>query len=123
VTHFRSPELLAIARTQRCTLRLSGCIGGPCVAAHSNQAKHGKGKSIKAHDCFIAFACDPCHRELDQGKNYSRAEKEAAFERAHIESLPILFRAVMREPSARRPTVKACKRSNLSTSKTLPRRN
>ena len=72
---FRSPELLRVAAGQSCTLRLPGCTGGPCVSAHSNQAKHGKGRSVKADDCFIAHACDRCHREIDQGKNLTRAEK------------------------------------------------
>lgn len=38
------------------------------VAAHSNQLKHGKGGGLKAHDCYIAWACYACHAELDQGK-------------------------------------------------------
>ena len=46
------------------------CNGNPetTVAAHSNELRHGKGMGIKAHDCFIAWACNSCHAEIDQGK-------------------------------------------------------
>jgi hypothetical protein len=118
---FRSPELLRLAAGESCTLRLSGCTGGPCVSAHSNQAKHGKGRSVKADDCFIAHACDHCHREIDQGKNLSRAEKFEAWDRGFIETLPRLFRSLMQTVESR-PRVKERNRSNLSSSKILPRR-
>jgi ferredoxin len=45
------------------------------VAAHSNQLRHGKGMGIKAHDCYIAWACSNCHAEIDQGNKLSRQEK------------------------------------------------
>jgi hypothetical protein len=35
--------------------------------AHSNLMMHGKGVSIKAHDCFFAALCHACHAWLDQG--------------------------------------------------------
>jgi hypothetical protein len=58
VDKFRSPELLRLAAGKDCTLRIQGiCVTGPCVSAHSNQSLHGKSKSAKADDCFIAWAC------------------------------------------------------------------
>ena len=30
---------------------------------------------IKAHDCFIAFACSSCHAEIDQGFRLTKDEK------------------------------------------------
>jgi hypothetical protein len=116
----RSPELLALAADQECTIGLPGCTKGPCVSAHSNQAKHGKGKSVKADDCFVAHACDFCHREIDQGKNLTRAEKFEAWERGHIKTLPRLFRALM-QVQASRPRVKQHSGTALTSSKIVPR--
>jgi len=121
VTRFRSPELLGLAADETCTIRLPGCQQGPCVSAHSNQAKHGKGRGVKADDCFIAHACDACHREIDQGHKLTREEKFAAWERGHIETLPRLFRALMR-PIEQRPRTRERVGSNLSSSKIVPRR-
>jgi hypothetical protein len=75
---FRSQRLLNQARGQSCTLNIpSVCNGNPetTVAAHSNQLRHGKGMGIKAHDCYIAWACSNCHAEIDQGNKLSRQEK------------------------------------------------
>ena len=33
--------------------------------AHSNLDEHGKGKGLKAHDCFWAALCFACHAWLD----------------------------------------------------------
>lgn len=46
-----------------------------CEPAHSNWSEHGKGMSIKAHDCFFAAMCHDCHAALDQGKDGGRWEK------------------------------------------------
>jgi hypothetical protein len=115
--HFRSPELLRLAAGHDCTLRIEGlCVTGPCVSAHSNQSCHGKGRSIKAHDCFIAFACDPCHRELDQGKRFTREQKIEIWTRGHNETLPILMAEILETKAERRPRAEAAK-----PTKTLPR--
>lgn len=53
------------------------------VSAHSNWSRHGKGMSIKAHDCFIAFLCARCHRELDQGSKLSKEERQEMWQAAH----------------------------------------
>lgn len=103
IAYFRSAELLAMAAEHACTIRLPGCKGGPCVSCHSNQAKHGKGKSVKAHDCFIAFGCSHCHYEIDQGKNLSAAERTAAWERGHIATMLIIFAALLAAAPSRKP--------------------
>jgi hypothetical protein len=75
---YRSKRLLDAARGQDCQLQIpSICNGNPetTVAAHSNQLIHGKGLGIKAHDCFIAWACSSCHAEIDQGNKLSHQEK------------------------------------------------
>jgi len=56
------------------------------VSAHSNLQAHGKGKAIKAHDCFVCWACRDCHEWLDHGQA-TRQEKEGAFERAKDRTL------------------------------------
>ncbi|WP_180084861.1 DUF968 domain-containing protein [Acinetobacter sp. YH12145] len=61
----------------------------PCIrcgnpnsqAAHSNSAKHGKGRGIKASDQFAIPLCHSCHSQFDQFKLGNRAESEAMFEK------------------------------------------
>jgi ferredoxin len=45
------------------------------VWAHSNMAEHGKGKSIKSHDCFGFLACAVCHVEIDQGRRMAQGHR------------------------------------------------
>lgn len=57
------------ARGQDCTLKIpGGCCGdsSTTVWAHSNEARHGKGLGIKAHDHFGAYACWKCHAIYDR---------------------------------------------------------
>lgn len=65
MSNFRCPALLRLARDQACMN--CGIEDGTIVSAHSNSSTHGKGKSLKSHDCFIAFLCHRCHGWLDQG--------------------------------------------------------
>ena len=61
----------------------------PCVrcgnphsqAAHSNSAKHGKGRSIKSSDQFTIPLCATCHAAFDRFELGNRAESEAMFEK------------------------------------------
>ena len=61
----------------------------PCVrcgnpnsqAAHSNSAKHGKGRGIKASDAFVIPLCFKCHAAFDRFELGNRAESEAMFEK------------------------------------------
>lgn len=61
----------------------------PCVrcgnpnsqAAHSNSAKHGKGRSIKSSDQFTIPLCHSCHFQFDTFQFGTRAESEAMFEK------------------------------------------
>ena len=60
----------------------------PCIrcgnpdsqAAHSNSAKHGKGRGIKASDQFAIPLCHSCHSQFDQFKLGDREESEKLFE-------------------------------------------
>jgi hypothetical protein len=58
--------------------------------AHSNQSRHGKGMSLKAHDCFHAALCHECHVWLDQGPA-PREEKIAFWQDAFEQTLLIYF--------------------------------
>lgn len=69
--------------------RLAAIRRLPCIrcgnphsqAAHSNSAKHGKGRSIKAGDEFTIPLCFKCHAALDRFELGNRAESEAMFEK------------------------------------------
>lgn len=69
--------------------RLAAIRKLPCVrcgnpnsqAAHSNSAKHGKGRGIKASDAFVIPLCATCHAAFDRFQLGNRAESEAMFEK------------------------------------------
>lgn len=91
-SYYRDRALLDAVYQIDCTLQIPGvCEGGAGEPAHSNQSRHGKGGSIKAHDCFVAAGCRSCHRELDQGKRFTREEKADIWQRAHERTLLQLF--------------------------------
>jgi len=82
----RNPHLLAMARGQRCLLRIPGvCTENreTTVACHSNLGIHGKAGARKAEDFYSCWGCMACHRWLDQDKRPSYEEKTEAFLRAH----------------------------------------
>ena len=65
-------------------VRLLPCVrcGNPdSQAAHSNSAKHGKGRSIKSSDQFTIPLCFKCHAAFDRFELGNRAESEAMFEK------------------------------------------
>ena len=65
-------------------VRLLPCVrcGNPnSQAAHSNSAKHGKGRSIKSSDLFTVPLCFKCHAAFDRFELGNRAESEAMFEK------------------------------------------
>ena len=91
---YRSKKLLDAARGQECTIRLPNiCNNNPetVVSAHSNQLRHGKGGGLKAHDCFVAWACYACHAELDQGHRFRYDEKIEYWQRGFEETLLQMF--------------------------------
>ena len=68
--------------------RLAAIRKLPCIrcgnpnsqAAHSNSAKHGKGRSIKSSDLFVIPLCFKCHAAFDRFELGNRAESEAMFD-------------------------------------------
>lgn len=83
--YIRSRKLLDACREIPC--QVSGVSDGTVVAAHSNQAIHGKGRGIKADDNRVAAMSYAIHAELDQGKKWSRAEAQAIWWQAHISTV------------------------------------
>ena len=73
----------------RSSKRLAKIRKLPCIrcgnpnsqAAHSNSAKHGKGRGIKASDAFVIPLCAICHAAFDRFELGNRAESEAMFDR------------------------------------------
>ena len=61
----------------------------PCIrcgnphsqAAHSNSAKHGKGRGVKASDLFTIPLCFKCHAAFDRFELGNREQSEAMFEK------------------------------------------
>ena len=90
--NYRNRDLLDLAYAIPCQFNLPGCDGGVGEPAHSNQSRHGKGGSIKSHDCFFASGCRSCHREVDQGKTMSREEKFDVWQRAYERTMLELWR-------------------------------
>lgn len=86
---YQNKRIRESARGQQCAFQIPGvCNGNPetTVWAHSNKQRHGKGRGLKAHDIFGAYACSACHEWYDQGPA-SRDEKDDAFQLAHERSL------------------------------------
>lgn len=85
---YRNRALLNAAREFPCQL----CDArGTTVAAHSNQGIHGKGKSTKAHDCFVAYVCFDCHNAIDgQGLiAHHGARRHLLWELAHFKTVQL----------------------------------
>ena len=86
---YRNQKLLEAVRESPC--QVCGVADGTVVAAHSNQLRDGKGRSLKAHDYRIAALCFRCHAELDQGVKMTKAERIEMWESAHRGTIGWLF--------------------------------
>lgn len=81
-----------LCRGQQCFLQIPGiCCNDPqtVVPCHSNQSRHGKGMGHKAEDIFTVPGCWLCHREIDQGKTFTKEEKFAIWDAAYAEWEPV----------------------------------
>lgn len=87
--NYRNQKLLEAVRDFPC--QHCGVNDGTVCAAHSNQLRDGKGRSIKAHDYRIAAMCFKCHAEIDQGAKLSKQERLDMFEEAHRRTVGLLF--------------------------------
>jgi hypothetical protein len=74
----RDEALTRLAKDQPCMVPWKGYrFHDPrtVVWCHSNMSLHGKGKSVKAHDCFGFFGCMLCHHDIDQGAGLLASER------------------------------------------------
>lgn len=88
---YRNKHLLSLAKESPVCFGCERRNDGTVVAAHSNQLRDGKGKGIKAHDYRVAYLCQQCHYEIDQGNQYSKAERFALWDEAHRKTIGWLF--------------------------------
>ena len=86
---YRNKKLLETVSESPC--QMCGAKDGTVVAAHSNQLRDGKGRSLKAHDYRIAALCSICHHQIDQGFLFDRKEKQEKWEQAHRDTIGWLF--------------------------------
>lgn len=86
--YIRSAKLMQAYRKIPC--QHCGIDDGTVCGAHSNQAKHGKGRGIKASDIFCASLCHACHMQVDQGRSMSRTEREFVWDGAHRRTVDAL---------------------------------
>lgn len=83
--YIRSAKLMQAYRKIPC--QHCGIDDGTVCGAHSNQAKHGKGRGIKASDIYCASLCHACHMAVDQGRSMSRVERETVWNNAHLKTI------------------------------------
>ena len=92
---YRSPALLKLARGAPCLVAIEGiCTGNreSVVAAHGNWQNLGKGVGLKAHDCFIAFACQACHDAIDGRTHHiPKADRRYYWQRGFERTVLYLF--------------------------------
>lgn len=88
--YVRSEKLLVACRAIAC--QHCGRDDGTVVAAHSNEAIHGKGRSIKASDIYVASLCHHCHMALDQGSQMTKAERQTVWLTAHLKTVTQLVK-------------------------------
>ena len=88
---YRNKKLLDFAKFSPCCFACERFNDGTVVAAHSNQLRDGKGKGIKAHDFRVAYLCNQCHIEIDQGSRLSKSERVEAWEEAHRKTVDWWF--------------------------------
>lgn len=75
--NYRNPALLSLAAKCPVCMLCGAANVGQVVACHSNSQSDGKGMGIKASDACVAFCCDTCHREIDQGGQSKAWKREA----------------------------------------------
>lgn len=88
--YYRNEALTRMCHDIPCQCQRLTCHGGKSVPAHSNQGKHGKGRGIKAHDCFVASMCNDCHFEVDNGRQLSEAKRAELWTDAWRSTMAIL---------------------------------
>ena len=86
--YFRSKKHLKNVASLPC--QVCG-LEGSTQAAHSNQAKHGKGRGIKASDEYTAALCFKHHFLIDQGQSLTKEERVDMWDKAHQKTVNALI--------------------------------
>lgn len=66
-----------------------GVQDGTVVSAHRNELK---GTGIKNPDWQIAYLCNRCHFELDNGKDLTKEERRNMWNAAYVKTVDYWFR-------------------------------
>ncbi len=85
--YIRSQKLLKAVASLRCMH--CGTSEG-VQASHSNWSEHGKAKSLKASDIYVAALCQRDHYEIDQGKNLTKDQRKEMWLNAHKKTVETL---------------------------------
>mgnify|MGYP003340733765 CR=1 FL=1 len=111
---YRDDDLLRLAEGEKCLLQISphclGEDGSTTVAAHSNFGVHGKGRGLKAEDCYSVWACYKCHRIFDEGGLHIRKGKEDMFFAALLRQIEE-WRKIATTPTLKPWRVQAARRA------------
>lgn len=83
--YVRSRKLMQAYRAIPC--QHCGVDDGTVCGAHSNQAKHGKARGMKASDIYCASLCHRDHMMIDQGAHMTREARESAWNAAHSKTV------------------------------------
>jgi len=79
-SYFRSKQHLKNVASLPCQICY---VEGRTQASHSNQAVHGKGRSIRASDEFTAALCVEHHYAIDQGSSLTKQQRVDMWNEAH----------------------------------------
>lgn len=86
--YFRSKKHLKNVASLPC--QICG-LEGQTQAAHSNQLKHGKARSLKASDEYTAALCFKHHFLIDQGSSLTKEERVEMWDKAHQKTINALI--------------------------------
>ena len=88
---YRNPKILQAAKHVPHCMSCMKHNDGTVVAAHSNQQRDNKGTGTKSHDYRIAYLCQRCHENLDQGMHLDKQSRIDVWELAHRRTVGWLF--------------------------------
>jgi hypothetical protein len=83
---FRSDKMMK--RVRDCPCSICGIEDGTVSGAHANI---NKGMGLKVSDALVAALCFRCHTILDQGKDLSREERRALWDKAYIRTMQYMI--------------------------------
>lgn len=88
---YRNKSLLEAARYAPQCMSCLKHNDGTVVAAHSNQQRDNKGVGHKSSDYRVAYVCNSCHSNLDQGMYLDKQSRIDVWELAHRRTIGWLF--------------------------------